>query len=61
MMDLISREEAVNVTWNADNLADACKALRALPTEPINIDEVIEQALSCAVELLNLVAKLEKH
>ena len=60
MNDLISREAAVEVTWNAMNLTDACKELRALPSVPTNADEVKEQALACAVELLKLVAMITK-
>ena len=60
MNDLISREAAVDVTWNAESLTDACKELKALPSMPTNADEVKEQALACAVELLKLVSLISK-
>ncbi len=30
--DLISRQAAISVTWNAHNTGDACRELRALPS-----------------------------
>jgi len=58
--DLISREAAIDATWNAESLTDACNELRALPSMPTNADEVKGQALACAVELLKLVAMIKK-
>ena len=32
MSDLINRQEAISVTWNALNVGDACHELKALPS-----------------------------
>ena len=38
--DLISRQAAISVTWNAHNTGDACRELRALPSA--QLEEVIQ-------------------
>ena len=36
--DLISRQAAISVTWNAHNTGDACRELRALPSVQSEIE-----------------------